>query len=92
MERNVLATARFSAVSGDKQYTIVLELVPSGCFAYGNEHAVIYEVYDGDTLVSDSCFDARYDHRFDSEETFNINALDFVKDQVRDHFTVEKMA
>ena len=89
MEREALATAKFSAVSGDEQYTATLELVPSGCFAYGNKHAVIFKRYEDGLQVSVDCYDARYNHKFDTVDTFKANALDFVKTYFRDDFTIE---
>ena len=88
-EREVLATAKFSAVSGDEKYTAVLELIPSGCTAYGNRHALLFSTHeDGKRLGMEQCFDARYDRRFNTVETFKANALDFVREHLRDDFTI----
>ena len=89
MEREVLATAKFSAVSGEEKYTAVLELVPSGCFAYGNQHAIVFKRYEDGVQVSVDCYDARYNIKFDTAETFAANALEFVKKYFRDDFTIE---
>ena len=89
MEREALATMKFSAVSGEEKYTATLELVPSGCFAYGNKHAVIFKRYEDGVQVGVDCYDARYNHKFDTVDTFNANALEFVKKYFRDDFTVE---
>lgn len=90
MEREVLATAKFAAVSGDEKYTATLELVPSGCFAYGNKHAVIFKRYEDGVQLGVDCYDARYDSKFNTAETFAANALDFVKNYFRDDFTIEQ--
>ena len=87
-EYEVLASTRFSAVSGDEMYTATLELVPSGCFAYGNKHAVIFKRYEDDIQVGVDCYDARYDNKFNTAETFAANALEFVKKYFRDDFTI----
>lgn len=86
MAREVLARSNFIAKSGDEQYHITLELIPSGAFSYGNGHALLYNAHDG---AGERFFDARYDKRFSSAKSFLENALGFVKDQLRDDFTVE---
>lgn len=91
MEREVLARAEFSATSGQEKYTATLELVPSGCSPYGNEHAVILKQYKDGSEISGTGFDARYDKRFNTPETFNKYAGDFVKEQFRDDFTIERI-
>lgn len=92
MEREVLATAKFSAVSGEEKYTATLELVPSGCFAYGNKHAVIFKRYEDGLQVGVDCYDARYNHKFDTPETFAANAIEFVKKYFRDDFIIKQIA
>lgn len=91
MDRNVLATAKFVATCKDEKYIITLDLVPSGCTNYGNKHALIYEVFEDGKRVNGQCFDARYDRRFNTEKTFYMNALGFVKDQLRDDLVVEQI-
>ncbi len=86
MAHEVLNRARFIAKSGDEEYHITLELIPSGGFSYGNGHALLYNAHDGS---GEHYFDARYDKRFSSGAAFIKNALGFVKDQLRDDFTVE---
>ena len=92
MEREVLATAKFFVASCDEKYTATLELVPSGCFPYGNKHAVIFKRYEDGKQVGVDCYDARYNSKFDTEETFAENALEFVKKYFRDDFTIEQIA
>lgn len=91
MEREVLAKAEFSATSGQEKYTATLELVPSGCFPYGNKHALIFKRYMDGLEIGGTCFDVRYDQRFNTAETFNKYALDVVKAQFRDDFTIERI-
>ena len=86
MEKDVLATAKFTAKSGAEKYDITLQLVPSGCTDYGNKHALVYFV-DG---KFSQCFDARYDKRFNTVESFQRYAYEFVRDQIREDLTVEK--
>ena len=86
MANEILCRAKFIATSGDEAYHITLDLVPSGAFAYGNGHALIYDAHDGG---GPRCFDARYDQRFATGGSFLKHARQFVKDQLRDDFTVE---
>ena len=93
MTNDVLATKVFVAKSGDEEYKITLHLVPHGGFDYGNRHALLYNVQDlkkGKQFVEEG-FDARYDSRFNTVESFNQNAYGFVKDQIRDEFTLEEV-
>ena len=88
----VLAEARFTATSKDEQYNIVLTLIPSGCSDYGNRHALGYEVYEPNgKCVTEQGFDARYDRRFNTVDSFNKYAMEFVRDQIRDEFAIERV-
>ena len=82
-EREVLAEKKFVASGDGKTFDVVLQLVPSGAFEYGNRHALLYTV-DNYT----QCFDARYDKRFNTVESFNANAYEFVREHIRDEFDV----
>ena len=63
-----------------------LELVNNGGFDYGNGHSLIL-TQEG---INKNIFDARYDRRFDNEESFRKYALEFVKENVRDTCKIEK--
>ena len=92
MENDVLATKKYIATSGDEKYMFTLHLVPHGGFDYGNRHSLVYITQDitGKHLRED-LFDARYDRRFNTVESFNKYAYEFVKDQIRDDFTLEEV-
>ena len=64
-----------------------LQLVPHGGFDYGNRHALVLKRGDGSW---DDGFDARYDSRFSTVESFHKYAYEFVRDQVNADFDVEK--
>ena len=64
-----------------------LELVNSGGFDYGNGHSLIL-TQEG---INKNIYDARYDRRFDNEQSFRKYALEFVKENVRDTCKVEKL-
>lgn len=89
----VLATAQFVATSGDEVYNIKVELVPHGGFDYGNRHALTYNVQDAKTgkHFMEQGFDARYDSRFNTVDTFNKHVEEFVRDQIRPDFTLERV-
>lgn len=90
MAHDVLIGVKFLATSGGEKYHIKLDLVPSGAFHYGNGHALIYTVYAEDgKMLSENCFDARYDNRFADGSSFLNHAREFVKGQLRSDFTVE---
>ena len=89
MANEVLASKRFMARSGEEVYEITLDLVPSGASDYGNRHALLLNFHDGSGV---RFFDARYDKRFSTVESFSKYALEFVKDQLREDFTVEQVA
>ena len=91
MEREALAKTKFVAKCGTEIYTATLELVPSGCNPYGNKHALIFKVYQGGAEVRGDGYDARYDKRFNTVETFKENALDFVSCQFRDDFVITRI-
>ena len=90
---DVLATKKFIAKSSDESYAITLHLVPHGGFDYGNRHALLYNVQDLTTgkHFMEQGFDARYDSRFNTVESFNDHAYEFVKDQIREEFTIEEV-
>ena len=91
-QQEVLAEARFSAKSNDELYFITLTLEPSGCFDYGNRHALGYEVFDPNgKCVYETGFDARYDSRFNTVDSFNKYAVEFVKDLIREEFEVRRI-
>ena len=89
----VLATAKFVATSGDEKYNITVELVPHGGFDYGNRHALTYNVQDVNSgrHFMEQGFDARYDSRFNTVDTFNKHVEEFVRDQIRDDFILERV-
>lgn len=91
MEKDYLAIAKFTATAGVEHYEIVLKLVQYGGFDYGNRHGLIYDAYENGKLMRTDYFDARYDHRFNSEKAFKENALAFVKGQLRDDLVVEQI-
>lgn len=87
----IIARAFFTADNGKGEiYRIELQLVPHGGFDYGNGNALIYKVQDavGGKKFMDRGFDARYDSRFNNAESFRKHAYEFVRDQIRDEFTV----
>ena len=88
MRNDVLASKEFIAKRGDEAYRVTLHLVPHGGFDYGNGHALILNRHSGDW---DHCFDARYDKRFATVESFNKFAYEFVRDQTADDFTLEEV-
>ena len=91
-QEDVLATAKFTATSKDEKYTIVLTLERSHCFDYRNRHALGYDVYDeNDKHIMEQGFDARYDHRFNTVDSFNKYAIEFVRDQLRPDLVVERV-
>lgn len=89
----VLASAVFTAKSGDEVYTITVELVPHGGFDYGNRHALTYNVQDANTgkRFMEQGFDARYDKRFNTVDSFNKHVAEFVRDQIREDFSLERV-
>ena len=94
MERyEVLASAVFTAKSGNEVYTITVELVPHGGFDYGNCHSLTYNMQDANTgrRFMEQVFDARYDSRFNTVDSFNKYVAEFVRDQIRDDFTLERV-
>ena len=90
MKSEVLAKAKFrvSAPNGET-YTVDVTLEPYGGFQYGNGHGVALDRHAGCGV---EWFDARYDPRFDSVDTFNTNVIEFVQQQFRDDFTIERIA
>lgn len=87
MTQEVLASKKFTAKGNGEIYNITLSLIPSGCNPYGNKHALLYEVEGCQT----QCFDARYDKRFNTAETFNKYAYEFVRDQIREDLIVAEV-
>lgn len=84
----IIARAFFVADNGKGEvYHMELQLVPHGGFDYGNRHSVVLKRGDGSW---DECFDARYDRRFDSAESFDKYAYEFVRDQVSNAFAVTR--
>ena len=75
--------------NGERVYT-TLEMYESGAFDYGNGHGVAL-IEECDNGPSEQTWDARYDSRFDTEETFKEHALHFVKEHVRPTCTVERV-
>ena len=88
MRNDILATKTYVARRGDEEYHITLHLVPHGGFDYGNGHALILNRHDGSW---EHGFDARYDKRFSTVESFNKYAYEFVRDQTADDFTLEEV-
>ena len=84
-------TEKFKVITEDGlNVEMTLELGEYTGFQYGNMHTVtLYEVWDGGK--TQRSFDARYDHRFDTEELFRKNAFEFVKENVRETCKVEKL-
>nr|WP_297765685.1 hypothetical protein [uncultured Butyrivibrio sp.] len=78
---------RFKVTTEDgKVINMTLELAEHGGFEYGNGHSLILT----EVGLNESIFDARYDERFDTEESFRKHALEFVKEHVRSTCVVEK--
>lgn len=67
---------------------MTLELIKSGGFDYGNQHSL---VLTSEKYKTENLFDARYDSRFDNEETFHKYSYEFVRDYIRKDFEVEKI-
>lgn len=67
---------------------MTLELIKSGGFDYGNQNAI---VLSSKKYKTKNLFDARYDNRFDNEETFHKHSYEFVRDYVRKDLEVEKV-
>lgn len=84
-----LATARFKATGEGTEFTVTLEMVESGGFGYGNHHALVYSTsYPGSM---EQLFDARYDNRFNTVESFEKNAQAFVRGMIRGSFGIERI-
>ncbi|MCR5566015.1 MAG: hypothetical protein K6F61_04125 [Clostridiales bacterium] len=88
MMNDVLATKTYVVKRGDEEYHYTLHLVPHGGFEYGNGHALILNRHDGSW---EDCFDARYDNRFATVDSFNKFAYEFIREQTSDEFTVEEV-
>lgn len=67
-----------------------LEMYDSGGFDYGNGHGVCLITENADGVRNEQPQDARYDSRFDTEETFREHALEYVKEHVRPTCKVTK--
>ena len=89
MNNEILATAKFLAEDKDIATIIILDMVPSGCFDYGNKHALFLHEENGDF---ERFFDARYDKRFSTVQSFQQNAEAFVRDQLRDSLTITRLS
>ena len=84
-----LATARFKATGEGTEFTITLEMFESGAFTYGNKHSLVYSTdWPGST---EQLFDARYDKRFNTVESFEKNAEEFVRAQIRPTFEIKRI-
>lgn len=79
---------RYKVTTEDgKVIDMTLELTDHGGFDYGNGHSLILT----EVGINESIFDARYDKRFDNEESFRKNALKFVREHVRSTCKVERI-
>ena len=73
----------------DDTEALAMEMVESGAFDYGNHHALVYSTsYPGSM---EQLFDARYDNRFNTVESFEKNAQAFVRGMIRDSFGIERI-
>lgn len=87
--RTILAFTKFKATAPNGEtYNVDLSLEPFGGFAYGNGNGVALNRHAGNGV---EWFDARYDSRFANAETFNKYALEFVKEQFRNDFEIERL-
>ena len=69
-------------------YNTTLKMYKSGAFQYGNQHCLVLR---NETLKTEDLFDARYDTRFNTVESFHKNSFDFVSANVRSTCKVEKV-
>ena len=84
---DVIATKKYIAKNGNEVYRYTLHLVPYGGFNYGNGKALVLNRGAG----SDQCFDARYDKRFNSVESFEKNAYEFVRNNTDPAFSLKEV-
>lgn len=85
---DVIASARFEITANGEKIYMTLELVPSGAFAYGNGHALVLTREENGLA---ELFDARYDKRFASKESFDKNAYDFMRDYTDSKYDVKRV-
>jgi len=86
MSEKPLAVKEFVIKNADKSYLsdAKLSMYNSSSFDYGNGHCLVLDV-DGTA----NAFDARYDNRFHSVDSFNEFAHEFVRENIRSEFIVE---
>ena len=86
-----LAEKRFILESKNMRFDHTLKLCESGAFAYGNQHSLLLICNNKDGHYEPQLFDARYDPRFNTVESFNENALSFMKEWSDPSFTVTEV-
>ena len=70
-----------------KTINMTLELLKSGSFDYGNGHSLLLKECD----LNEQLFDARYDKRFNDEDSFRKHSLEFIREHVRSTCKVERV-
>ena len=84
-----LAEKRFILEDEDRHFDITLKLCESGCFQYGNQHSL--KLVFNEPKACPELWDARYDHRFDTVETFNKHAVEFIREWCDPALTVSEV-
>ncbi len=86
-KERALAVEKFRVYDNDGYSSnFTLKLYKSNAFAYGNQHSL---VLFNETYKDEQLFDARYDSRFNTVESFHKYAYEFVRERIREEFTVE---
>ena len=88
-KEKALAVAKFKVTDEEgHSYNYTLKMYKSGAFDYGNRHCI---VLFNETYKNEQLFDARYDSRFNTVESFRKYAYEFVRDQMRNTCKVEEI-